>query len=71
MSKSSKIKIIPFQDEHKQGVIDLIVNIQQNEFDLSITALEQPDLADIKKFYQKQKGNFWVAEFELKSERIK
>ena len=45
-------------------MIDLIANIQQNEFDLSITALEQPDLTDIKKNYQKQKGNFGVAEFE-------
>ncbi len=64
MNKSTKINIIPFQDKHEKGVIELIVNIQQNEFGLPITALDQPDLADIKKKYQKQKGNFWVAESE-------
>lgn len=55
------VTITPFQKSHEQGVIDLIVHIQQNEFNLPITASDQPDLKDVKGVYQKGAGNFWVA----------
>ncbi|MCP4020543.1 MAG: GNAT family N-acetyltransferase [Desulfobacteraceae bacterium] len=63
MEKESKvkIKIEPFSSSHGKGIIDLIVNIQQKEFHLPITAKDQPDLMDIKGFYQKGQGNFWAA----------
>ncbi len=64
MNEKFQLKIIQFQDVHEQGVIDLIVNIQQNEFNLPITASDQPDLANIRSFYQKENGNFWVAVYE-------
>ena len=56
------MRIRPFQENDEQGIIDLIVTIQQKEFDLPITAEDQPDLKDVKGFYQKGAGNFWVAE---------
>lgn len=45
----------------KDAVASLIVNIQQNEFDLPITREDQPDLLQIENFYQNKGGNFWVA----------
>lgn len=56
-----QIDIRPYQPQDQQGVIDLILNIQQNEFGIPITLDDQPDLRIIPDFYQQQAGNFWVA----------
>ena len=56
-----EIKIEPYTDLYKQQVLDLIVPIQQEEFNIPITAADQPDLQQIPDFYQKENGNFWVA----------
>lgn len=53
--------IQPYQDKHQQGVINLILPIQQIEFGVPVTIKDQPDLLIIPEFYQKNKGNFWVA----------
>ncbi len=53
--------IVPFEDVHQAGVIDLIVGIQQREYGLAITAADQPDLADVAGYYRQGAGNFWVA----------
>lgn len=42
-------------------IVQLILHIQRNEFDLSITADDQPDLQNIQEHYQAPGGNFWVA----------
>ena len=63
MKGENIIRIEPFSDIHATAVVDLIVGIQQKEFDLSITASDQPDLANIPEFYQNGCGNFWVALF--------
>ena len=55
------IKIEPFSEHHLSGVVDVILPIQQMEFNIPITLDVQPDLLDIPGFYQKGKGNFWVA----------
>ncbi|RAM66855.1 GNAT family acetyltransferase [Herbaspirillum rubrisubalbicans] len=55
------IEILAFAPQHAQGVVDLILPIQQQEFDIPITLEGQPDLKDIAGFYQKGLGNFWVA----------
>ncbi len=55
------IEIQTYREKMGRSVVDLILNIQQNEFCLPITAEDQPDLADIPGFYQKGCGNFWVA----------
>jgi len=53
--------IRPFRMNDEQQVVDLIVSIQQKEFNIPITAEDQPDLRNIPNYYQKNQGNFWVA----------
>ncbi|MBO9535445.1 GNAT family N-acetyltransferase [Herbaspirillum sp.] len=55
------IEIRPFSPEHAEGVVNVILPIQQQEFEIPITLEGQPDLNDIPGFYQKGQGNFWVA----------
>jgi N-acetylglutamate synthase-like GNAT family acetyltransferase len=56
------IEIRPYELKDQQAVIDLILGIQQNEFGIPITLDDQPDLLTVKDFYQRDAGNFWVAE---------
>lgn len=56
-----EIGIEPYTDGYKQQVLDLIVPIQREEFNIPITPEEQPDLQQIPAFYQKDNGNFWLA----------
>jgi len=55
------IDITPFRPQHAEGVVSVILPIQQAEFEIPITLEAQPDLPDIPGFYQQGKGNFWVA----------
>lgn len=55
------ISIQTYQPEHCQGIIDLILPIQQIEFKVPITIEDQPDLYKIPEVYQQGRGNFWVA----------
>lgn len=55
------LNIIPFAPVYQDQVISLILTIQQKEFNIPITAQDQPDLGDIPGFYQQGIGNFWVA----------
>lgn len=66
MNKSEQIRIDEFSSEYQEDILNLIVNIQQKEFGIAITAKDQPDLSSIKEFYQKGKGNFWVALLDKK-----
>jgi len=54
-------EVEPFRPEHADGVVSLILPIQQAEFGIPITLQAQPDLLDISGFYQHGHGNFWVA----------
>lgn len=54
-------QICPFSSAHQAGVVSLILPIQQTEFGIPITLEDQPDLLDIPAFYQRGRGNFWVA----------
>ena len=60
------ISIEEFSPQYQQQVIDLILGIQQHEFQVPITIDDQPDLLSIPSFYQNQKGNFWTAIHEGK-----
>lgn len=60
----AQVSIVPFTPEHTAGVIDLIVPIQREEFDIPITAEDQPDLRDIPGYYQHGSGNFWIALYQ-------
>jgi N-acetylglutamate synthase-like GNAT family acetyltransferase len=55
------IDILPFSPKHAEGVVSVILPIQQSEFGIPITLEAQPDLRDIPGFYQQGNGNFWVA----------
>jgi len=55
------IEIVPFEPRHAEGVIAVILPIQQSEFEIPISLEAQPDLRDIPGFYQRGAGNFWVA----------
>ena len=43
--------IRPFCMDDEQQIVDLIVSIQQREFNIPITAEDQPDLLDIPNYY--------------------
>ena len=55
------IEIIPYSEKYLAGVVDVILPIQQSEFNISITLDAQPDLLEIPEFYQHRNGNFWIA----------
>ena len=55
------IEIVQFAPQHAQGIVKLILPIQQDEFQIPITLDQQPDLENIPGFYQQGNGNFWVA----------
>jgi N-acetylglutamate synthase-like GNAT family acetyltransferase len=56
------VRIRRFHPKHEQAVLELILSIQRQEFDIPITAEDQPDLRAIPSFYQAGSGDFWVAE---------
>lgn len=51
-------------NRHCRQVIDLILPIQQIEFNVPVTLETQPDLQDIESFYQQKGGCFWGAVHE-------
>jgi len=55
------VMIKEYTEEYKNQIIELILGIQQNEFDIPITREDQPDLDSIPDFYQVRNGNFWIA----------
>lgn len=52
--------IINYEEKYRDQVIDLILDIQKNE-GIEVGLSKQADLNAISEFYQKDKGNFWVA----------
>ncbi len=61
---SNRVIICEYSPRDTEEIFSLILNIQQNEFQIPITAAAQPDLSDIPNFYQSGRGNFWVARIE-------
>lgn len=59
-----QLNIIPIHNEHSAAVIDIILTIQQTEFNIPITIEHQPDLLDIDNFYYQNGGGFWGAEID-------
>ena len=54
-------RLRPWEPADRDEVIALIIGIQRGEFNLPITPSDQPDLADIARFYRAGGGEFWVA----------
>lgn len=55
-----------YSNEYQAEVVDLILHIQQQEYNIPITKNDQSDLFTIEDFYQTGKGNFWVAVYDDK-----
>ncbi len=50
-----------YSNDYQTQVVDLILAVQQQEYNIKITKDDQPDLFTIEDFYQNGNGNFWVA----------
>lgn len=53
--------IKPVDNQYSNAIVDLILNIQQKEFNVPITIEDQPDLFNITNFYHAGGGGFWGA----------
>ena len=60
------MQIQPIQNEYENEIIDLILNIQQKEFNVPVTLEDQPDLLNIENFYFKPGGIFLGAFIDKK-----
>lgn len=56
-----EIIIKPLNNRFAEQAIRLILNIQQNEFNIPITIEDQPDLRSIESAYFAAGGHFWGA----------
>jgi GNAT superfamily N-acetyltransferase len=56
-----RVVIAPYAPPDRDGVIALVLEIQQREFGVPVTLGDQPDLADIATHYGRGRGGFWVA----------
>jgi GNAT superfamily N-acetyltransferase len=61
---NTSIIINPIFNDHGQQILDLILPIQQIEFNVPVTLDGQPDLLDIEKHYHQAGGGFWGALYE-------
>src|SRR5262245_5251171 len=55
------VDIVPYSASHRDGVMALVLPIQQSEFGIPIALQDQPDIVDVDGFYRNGNGNFWVA----------
>lgn len=53
--------IKPLNNGYSKAIVDLILPIQQLEFNVAISVTDQPDLLTIETAYQQDGGNFWGA----------
>lgn len=58
---NTPILINQLNNTYCDRIVDLILPIQQIEFNVPVTLENQPDLLDIETNYQKEGGNFWGA----------
>ena len=54
------MEIIEYNENFKTQLLDFVLDIQNNEYQLELTLEEQMDLLDIENEYKKN-GNFWIA----------
>ena len=55
------LEISLVNDSYSREIVELILNIQQKEFNVPITIEDQPDLIQIENFYFASGGSFWGA----------
>ena len=56
-----ELNVRPLDNGYCQEIVDLILPIQQIEFNVPITLEAQPDLLDIESSYFRDGGGFWGA----------
>jgi N-acetylglutamate synthase-like GNAT family acetyltransferase len=57
-----KVTIRPYEDGDAQSILNLITNIEQNEFNITTSQDGQLPLANIKDYYSNGSSGIWVAE---------
>jgi GNAT superfamily N-acetyltransferase len=55
------VQIVPYEPEHQEQVVALVLHVQNIEYGLGISLEEQPDLLAIEAEYVGTGGGFWVA----------
>ncbi|NFW66705.1 hypothetical protein G0W91_08730, partial [Staphylococcus aureus] len=55
------INIIEYNRSYKEELIEFILSIQKNEFNINIDRNDQPDLENIEHNYLNSGGQFWLA----------
>lgn len=55
-------RIRPYLDCDQTAIIDMVLRIQNDEYQVGLTLKDQPDLNHIDAHYRDQGGAFWVAE---------
>ncbi len=63
MNNSPIVKEYSYKNQAK--VVELILQIQQEEYNIAIPKYDQPDLVTIEEYYQTGNGNFWVALYDV------
>jgi GNAT superfamily N-acetyltransferase len=58
---NAAIQINPLNNSYCEAIINIILPIQQIEFNVPVTLEGQPDLLDIETNYHQTGGNFWGA----------
>jgi GNAT superfamily N-acetyltransferase len=60
----TRLTIEPLGNAFSSQAIDLILPIQQVEFNVPVTLADQPDLLDIEHYYTGSGGGFWGALYD-------
>lgn len=55
------ISFQPFQKKYAKQILDLILKIQNREYGIDTSTYPQPDLFNLRHYYQKGKSRLWVA----------
>jgi len=55
------VRIVPYEERHREALAVLVVDIQRGEFGLNASAAGQPDLVDPAGFFRGAGGEIWVA----------
>ncbi len=53
-------RIIEFEDKYQNQIVELILKIQNDEYNIDLGIDEQMDLMNIKSEYMSNGGNFWI-----------
>ena len=61
---NENLTIQGYSSDYQSQILDLILSIQQGEYNIPISKEDQPDLLNIENVYQSGSGNFWIALYQ-------